>query len=124
MFFYTLARRRPDFMKQEIVAAVRKQLGPDYDVGKHFTPTYNPWDQRLCLAPDGDLFDAIRTGKASVVTDQIDTFIETGLQLCSGERLDADIIVTATGLNLKIMGGIEIVVDGALVDPARALLYK
>src|SRR3954462_8523338 len=101
MFFYTLARRRPDFMKQEILAAVRKQLGPDYDVGKHFTPSYSPLDQRLCLAPDGDLFEALRAGKASVVTEQIETFTETVLQLLSGEQLDADIIVTATGLTLK-----------------------
>src|SRR3954467_8812100 len=124
LFFYTLARRRPDFMKQKIVAAVRKQLGPDYDVGKHFTPSYKPWDQRLCLAPDGDLFAALRAGKASVVTDRIDTFTETGLQLGSGEQLDADIIVTATGLNLKVLGGIPLVVDGALVDPSKALFYK
>src|SRR3954454_12500796 len=101
MFFYTLARRRPEFMKRKILAAVRRQLGADYDVDRHFRPTYNPWDQRLCVAPDGDFFEAIRAGKASVVTDQIDTFTETGLQLRSGEQLDADIIVTATGLKLK-----------------------
>jgi cation diffusion facilitator CzcD-associated flavoprotein CzcO len=103
---------------------VQQQLGPDSDVGKHFTPSYNPWDQHLCLAPDGDLFAAIRTGKASVVTDQIDTFTETGLQLRSGKQVDADIVVTATGLNLKVMGGIQIIVDGAPVDPSKALLYK
>jgi monooxygenase len=123
-FFYTLARRRPELMKRKILGAVRKQLGPDYDVGKHFTPTYNPWDQRLCLAPDGDFFEGIRAGKASVVTDQIDTFTETGLQLRSGERLEADIVVTATGLDLTILGGIEVVVDGAAVDLSKALLYK
>ena len=111
-------------MKQKMLRAVQKQLGPDYDVGRHFTPTYNPWDQRLCLAPDGDLFAAIRARKASVVTDQIDTFTKTGLQLCLGERLDADIIVTATGLTLKVLGGIHVVVDGAPVDLSKALLYK
>src|SRR3954466_3204572 len=124
LFFYTLARRRPELMKRKILAAVRKQLGRDYNIGKHFTPTYIPWDQRLCLAPDGDFFEAIRTGKASVVTDEIDTFTETGLQLRSGERLEADIIVTATGLTLKVLGGIHVVVDGAPVDLSKALLYK
>jgi monooxygenase len=124
MFFYPLARRRPEFMKQKILGAVRKQLGADYDIAKHFTPTYNPWDQRLCVAPDGDFFEAIRAGKASVATDQIDTFTEAGLQLRSGEQLDADIIVTATGLKLKVIGGIEIIVDGARVDLSKALLYK
>ena len=124
LFFYTLARRRPEFMKQKILRAVRKQLDADYDVDRHFRPTYNPWDQRLCVAPDGDFFAAIRAGKASVVTDQIDTFTETGLELRSGEPLDADLIVTATGLKLKAVGGIEIIVDSARVDLSKALLYK
>src|SRR5215218_6329293 len=99
-------------MKRKMLGAVRNQLGADYDIAKHFTPTYNPWDQRLCVAPDGDFFQAIRAGRASVVTDQIDTFTETGLQLRSGERLEADIILTATGLTLKVLGGIHVVVDG------------
>src|SRR5215218_3446576 len=111
-------------MKRKMLGAVRNQLGADYNVGTHFTPSYNPWDQRLCVAPDGDFFQAIRAGQASVVTDQIDTFTETGLQLRSGERLDADIVVTATGLKLKVVGGIEIVVDGTRVDLSKALLYK
>ena len=86
-------------MKNAAPAACAK-LGPDYDVGTHFTPRYNPWDQRLCLVPDSDLFHAIRRGKASVVTDHIETFTETGIKLKSGEELEADIIVTATGLML------------------------
>ena len=103
---------------------VRKELGPDYDVDKHFTPSYNPWDQRLCLVPDSDLFNSINNGSATVVTDHIDTFTETGIQLKSGEHLDADIIVTATGLQLIMMGGAEISVDGASVDFAKLWTYK
>jgi cation diffusion facilitator CzcD-associated flavoprotein CzcO len=124
MFFYGLARRRPDFMKRRILDEVQKALGPDYDVGKHFTPRYDPWDQRLCVIPDADLFVAIREGSVSVVTDEIDTFTETGLQLRSGERLDADIIVTATGLRVKMLGGMRIVVDGVPVDVSKTLAYK
>ncbi|HYM01944.1 MAG TPA: NAD(P)/FAD-dependent oxidoreductase, partial [Stellaceae bacterium] len=116
MYFYNLARRKPDFAKRMILREAQKQLGPDYDVAKHFTPSYDPWDQRLCLVPDADLFRSIRSGKASVVTDQIDTFTETGIQLRSGEHLDADIIVTATGLKMKMLGGMQIVVDGAPVQ--------
>ena len=105
MYFYNLSRRKPERVKQEILRLVREQLGPDFDVQKHFTPRYNPWDQRLCLVPDADLFVAIRSGKAAVVTDEIDTFTETGIQLRSGDLLQADIIVTATGLKLKCLGG-------------------
>ena len=86
---------------------MRQKLGPDYDVEKHFTPRYNPWDQRLCLVPDADLFRAIRRGKASVVTDQIETFTETGIKLKSGAELEADIVVTATGLELQLLGGVD-----------------
>jgi len=124
MYFYGLSRRKPDYMKQGILNLVRKELGPDYDVEKHFSPRYNPWDQRLCLVPDSDLFAVIREGKASIVTDEIDTFTETGLRLRSGQELDADIIVTATGLKLKLLGGMRIVVDGAPVDMSRTLGYK
>jgi cation diffusion facilitator CzcD-associated flavoprotein CzcO len=99
-------------------------LGPDYDIGTHFTPRYNPWDQRLCLVPDGDLFNAIREKRASVVTSQIDTFTEKGVRLQDGSELEADIIVTATGLNLQVLGGLEVSVDGRTVDFARALNYK
>ncbi len=123
MFFYNLARRRPDIFKRMIAKGNRKQLGPDFDL-KHFTPQYNPWDQRLCLAPNADIFRAIRGGRASVVTDQIESFTETGLRLKSGEHLDADIIVTATGLVLKLMSGMQFFVDGSPVNLPRTLVYK
>jgi monooxygenase len=124
MVFYHFARLSPDLTKRMILRAVQRQLGPDYDTGTHFTPRYNPWDQRLCLVPDADFFKAIRSGKASVVTDHIDAFTETGLRLRSGERLDADILVTATGLKVTLMGGMQIVVDGASVDLSKTLFYK
>ena len=123
MFFYKLARSRPAIMKRLIAKGVKKELGEQFDI-KHFTPSYNPWDQRLCLVPDSDLFRAIREGRASVVTDQIESFTETGLQLKSGERLDADIIVTATGLVLTLMAGLRLVVDGAPVDMSKTMAYK
>jgi len=123
MFFYKLARSRPDVFKRMLRKGVRHQLGEQYDI-KHFTPQYNPWDQRLCLVPDSDLFNAIRDGRATVVTDHIDSFTETGLLLKSGEHLDADIIVTATGLVLKLMSGLQLVVDGAPVDMSKTITYK
>ena len=124
MYIYRLSKRKPEMMKTALINLVREQLGSDYDVDKHFTPRYNPWDQRLCLVPDADLFAVIREGKASVVTDEIESFTETGLLLRSGERLDADIIVTATGLRVKLMGGMEVAVDGAPVDLSKTLTYK
>ena len=124
MYVYRLSKRKPEMMKTALINLVRAQLGPDYDVDKHFTPNYNPWDQRLCLVPDADLFAAIRAGKASVVTDEIEAFTETGLLLRSGKRLDADIIVTATGLRVKLMGGMEVAVDGVPVDLSKTLIYK
>ncbi|MEO8436565.1 MAG: NAD(P)/FAD-dependent oxidoreductase [Pyrinomonadaceae bacterium] len=123
MVFYNLARSRPDLFKRMMARGVRNHLGEQYDL-KHFTPKYNPWDQRLCLVPDSDLFNAIRDGRATVVTDQIETFTETGLQLKSGEHLDADIIVTATGLVLKLMSGLQLTVDGAPVDLSQTITYK
>ncbi len=123
LFFYNLARRRPNVFKWMLARGVRHQLGDEYDL-KHFTPKYNPWDQRLCLVPDSDLFKAINERKAAVVTDQIETFTETGLQLKSGEHLDADIIVTATGLVLRLMSGLQLNVDGALVDLSKKFTYK
>ncbi len=123
IFFYNLARRRPSLMKRLIARGVKKELGENFEV-KHFAPNYNPWDQRLCLVPDSDLFRAIREGSASVVTDEIETFTETGLHLKSGEHLDADIIVTATGLVLKLMAGLQLIVDGAPVDLSKTLVYK
>ncbi|MEO8193641.1 MAG: NAD(P)/FAD-dependent oxidoreductase [Gemmatimonadales bacterium] len=123
MFFYELARSKPEYFKKMVRNGVRKQLGPSYDL-KHFTPEYNPWDQRLCLIPDANLFNSIRSGKASVATDHIDTFTEKGIKLRSGEVLEADVIVTATGLNLKLMSGLQLVVDGAPVDLSRTMTYK
>jgi cation diffusion facilitator CzcD-associated flavoprotein CzcO len=122
MFFYALARGRPEFFKRMVMKGVRHKLGPEYE--KHFTPSYNPWDQRLCLVPDADLFKSLAAGKASVVTDQIRTFDEKGIELESGTRLDADIVVTATGLKLVLMNGLQLVVDGAQVDLSKKMTYK
>lgn len=124
MYFYRLARQRPDATKQMILRMTRAQLGPNYDVEKHFSPQYDPWDQRLCLAPDANLFAAMRSGKASVVTDHIETFTETGILLRSGDELPADIIVTATGLVMKVMSGVQLMVDGVAVDVAKTMTYK
>ncbi len=123
-FFYRIARKKPQQTKERIVQMVRDQLGPDYDIAKHFTPSYNPWDQRICLVPDADLFAAIREGRASVVTDHIDRFEADGIRLKSGELLPADIIVTATGLDMQLMGGVPFSVDGQRVEPAKSLGYK
>jgi monooxygenase len=123
-FFYRRTRTHPEEVKGKLLHLVRKALGPDYDVEQHFTPSYNPWDQRLCLVPNGDLFEAIRSGQASVVTDRIQRFTETGIQLGSGRTLEADIIVTATGLNLVVLGEMQFVVDGAPVDFSETWTYK
>ncbi|WP_304176207.1 NAD(P)/FAD-dependent oxidoreductase [Phenylobacterium aquaticum] len=124
MYFYNFARKNPEQVKKSIIGMVREQLGPDYDVDTHFTPTYNPWDQRLCLVPDADLFAALKAGSASVVTDHIAAFTPTGIKLKSGQDLDADIIVTATGLVLKALNGLELTVDGRRVEAAKTLSYK
>ena len=123
MGFYAFCRRSPDRARRFLVEQARRQLRGASDLA-HFTPSYRPWDQRLCLVPDGDLFEAVRDGRASVVTDHIETFTEGGLALRSGAHLDADLIVTATGLQLKFFGGISVEVDGARVDPSRLLVYK
>ena len=123
-FFYKLARSRPEKVKERMVGMVREHLGPDYDVDTHFTPKYNPWDQRVCLVPDSDLFDSIKDGSASVETDLIDRFDETGIVLKSGKHLDADIIVTATGLDLVFLGKVNFVVDGQPIVPHELLNYK
>jgi cation diffusion facilitator CzcD-associated flavoprotein CzcO len=123
-FVYQQSRVKPAQLKARLLKMVRAELGPGYDVAKHFTPSYNPWDQRLCLVPNGDLFRAIRLGKASVVTDEIDTFTATGIRLRSGEELPADIVVTATGLRLVTLGEMDFVVDGEPVDFARTWTYK
>ncbi len=124
MVFFGLSRRRPELIKTLIRKGVRSALGPDYDVDTHFTPRYNPWDQRMCLVPDADLFKVIRQGRASVVTDEIRTFTEKGLALASGAELEADVIVTATGLNLLAMGGIQATVDDRRIDVSKSLSYK
>ena len=121
---YNKTRTDPDKVKQLLLGGIKMELGADYDIDKHFTPTYNPWDQRLCLVPNGDFFKAMREGKASVVTDHIASFTETGIQLASGEHLDADIIVTATGLELVTLGEMDFLVDGNQVDFAKTWTYK
>jgi cation diffusion facilitator CzcD-associated flavoprotein CzcO len=114
----------PEKVKAELLAGVRAYLGPDYDIDAHFTPSYRPWRQRIAFVPDGDLFRGIRSGKASVVTDEIERFTEKGIKLKSGKELLADIIVTATGLVVRLMGGMELVVDGKAVNPGATLSYK
>jgi monooxygenase len=121
---YRRTRTDPDGVKAKLIGMARRELGPDYDVDAHFTPGYNPWDQRLCLLPNGDLFKAIRSGKASVVTGRIDSFTETGVRVASGEELAADIVVTATGLQLVTLGEMDFVVDDAPVDFSRTWSYK
>jgi cation diffusion facilitator CzcD-associated flavoprotein CzcO len=122
--FYQLSRRRPHLAKAMIRKGAIRQLPPGYDVDTHFRPRYQPWDQRLCLIPDGDLFTAIRAGKVSVVTDQIAELTETGLRLASGAELEADIVVTATGLRLLAVGGIQLNVDGRDVRLPETMAYK
>jgi cation diffusion facilitator CzcD-associated flavoprotein CzcO len=122
--FFQLSRRRPELVKRWIRKGVQRSLPPGYDVDKHFKPRYDPWDQRMCLVPDGDLFRAISSGDASVVTDRIATFTERGIELESGEELEADAIVTATGLNLLFLGGMRLAVDGEEVDVSSKMAYK
>jgi cation diffusion facilitator CzcD-associated flavoprotein CzcO len=123
-FFYRLSRRRPKLVKRLLIRNVAKQLPDGYDVARHFTPTYDPWDQRVCLTPGGDLFRAISSGRASVVTDTIETFTERGIRLASGDELEADIVVTATGLDLLALGGIVVDVDGQRMEAGDRLVYK
>jgi cation diffusion facilitator CzcD-associated flavoprotein CzcO len=122
--FFELSRRRPRWIKGLLRRGVEKALPPGYDIDTHFKPRYNPWDQRMCLVPDGDLFDAISAGDASIVTDRIETFTEKGLRLASGTELEADLIVTATGLNMRAAGGMAITVDGRDVKLAETVGYK
>jgi cation diffusion facilitator CzcD-associated flavoprotein CzcO len=124
MAFFAYCRRYPASAKRLIVSQARRHLGGRVPVKPHFTPTYKPWDQRLCLVPDADLFDALREGRASVVTDHIETFTEKGLRLKSGAELEADLVVTATGLNLKFLGGISVEVDGKRIEPNETMVYK
>lgn len=124
MFFFQLAWRRPERVSERMVGMAAAQLGPGFDVARHFTPRYKPWDQRVCLVPDGDLFREIRDGRASVVTDTIERFTEDGIVLASGQTLPADIIVTATGLRLNMLGDIALNVDGQPRVPAELMTYK
>lgn len=120
---YRQTRTKPEKVRAKLLDMVRKEL-PAADVDEHFTPTYNPWDQRLCLVPNSDLFEALRSDKASVVTAQIDRFTEAGIRLADGTELEADIIVTATGLELVTLGEVDVVVDGEPVDFSRTWTYK
>jgi cyclohexanone monooxygenase len=124
MFLYQLARSRPEQMKKRIIDMAREQLNPQFDVDTHFTPRYNPWDQRMCLVPDGDLFQQLREGHASVVTDGIECFTRRGLKLISGDELPADIVVVATGLELNVLGDVAVSVDGRRCDLGEAMAYK
>ena len=124
LFMFRTARRRPERFKKALIDMVRTELGAEYDVATHFTPSYNPWDQRLCLVPDSDLFDSIRSGKAHVVTDKIDHFTEHGIKLASGRELKADIVVTATGLRMQVMSGLTLSIDGEVVKPGQTMSYK
>ncbi|MBV9097210.1 MAG: NAD(P)/FAD-dependent oxidoreductase [Frankiaceae bacterium] len=124
MFSYQLSKRKPGAMKAIIRKGLEKNLPDGYDIDTHFSPRYDPWDQRLYVVPDGDLFRAISSGRASVVTDTIETFTETGVRLCSGNELDADIVVTATGLNMLVLGGMRITVDDREVKFSETVGYK
>ncbi|MGE3250859.1 MAG: flavin-containing monooxygenase [Hyphomonadaceae bacterium] len=123
MYFYNMARKHPEKTKERMLEMAKKELDAQI-VDAHFTPTYNVWDQRVCLVPDADLFAAIREDRASVVTDHIERFAENGIQLKSGQTLDADIVVTATGLKLNVLGDVQLSVDGEAVDLAKRLTFK
>ena len=124
MYVYRLCKRSPQRMRELLLGGIRQALGPKADIATHFTPRYNPWEQRLCLVPDGDFFKAINNGRASVVTDHIELFTEAGVKLQSGATLDADIIVSATGLKLAMLGNTALYVDGQRVEPSRTVNYK
>ncbi len=122
--FFELSQRRPKVVKRMLRKGLERELPPGYDLDTHFTPRYNPWDQRLCLVADGDLFAAVRNGKASIVTDEVDRFAADGIVLKSGDQIDADIVVSATGLEVLFIGGVEVSVDGTPLDVASKLAYK
>jgi cation diffusion facilitator CzcD-associated flavoprotein CzcO len=124
MAFYAYCRKRPEQAKELLVGQVKRYMRGQVDVDQHFTPSYKPWDQRICLVPDGDLFRVLRKGKASVVTDHIETFEENGIRLRSGKMLEADLIVTATGLKLRFLGGVDVDVDGRKIEPSKTMAYK
>lgn len=124
IYIFKMSRKRPRMVKKYLLDLVRQELGDEYDVATHFTPSYNPWDQRLCAVPEGDLFSAIREERAEVVTDHIKRFTEAGILLESGRELEADIVVMATGLNMKFMGGAQLTVDGVDIDPGQLYVYR
>lgn len=124
MFLFGFAKRYPGRMKRYLIKHVGKRLQPGFDVATHFTPGYGPWDQRLCLVPDDDLFEALNAGRAEIATDLVDTFYSDGIRLKSGRELGADLVVTATGLTLEVFNGIAIEVDGTPVNPAETFMYK
>jgi cation diffusion facilitator CzcD-associated flavoprotein CzcO len=121
---YKGSKRWPRAARRVLVADARRRLPKGYDVDTHFNPAYDPWDQRMCIVPDGDLFEAVAGGRASIATGHIDRFTPEGIRLTSGELLEADVVVTATGLNLKPLGGIALSVDGAPVDLPETTIYK
>jgi monooxygenase len=124
MLFYGIARQQPEKTKQRIIDLMTPELPNTFDIATHFTPTYKPWDQRICLVPDSDLFVAIKEGKADVATDHIDHFVADGIALKSGKKLDADIIVTATGIELQVLSGMEVIVNGDKIDFGDTFSYK
>ena len=124
MYIFRLCRRRPAFVKDRLIKLVQGQLDAGYDVATHFTPRYNPWEQRLCLVPDGDFFKAVKAQRVSIVTDHIKHFTPTGLMLESGKELPADVVVTATGLNLRMTGGLAVTVDGRAIAANELVSYK
>ncbi|HWA60347.1 MAG TPA: NAD(P)/FAD-dependent oxidoreductase [Caulobacteraceae bacterium] len=124
LFFFRMARRKPAAVKKQIIDMVRAELGPDYPVDRDFTPAYNPWDQRLCLVPDADLFKAIKAGRTSVVTDHIARFTPKGIETKGGQLLEADIVVAATGLDLQLLSGLQVTVDGRPVKLSDGFSYK
>ena len=123
-WFFQKCRKFPKKVKEFLIKQVREELGPNYDIETHFTPKYNPWEQRMCLVPNGDFFNAINAGKASVITDHIDRFTKKGIKLKSGDEVEADLIVTATGLNLEVCNGIKLEVDNNEVDISKTMTYK
>ncbi len=124
MFYYHLARTRPAIFRKALREEAERQLGVDFPIDVHFSPRYQPWDERLCMAPDGDLFSVLREGRATIVTDQIERFDATGVVLASGARLDADIVVAATGLRMSLLTGVTLVVDGVIVELGQTMIYK
>jgi cyclohexanone monooxygenase len=124
MVYFQLARQQPAFLKKYLIGMVRQALGPGFDVRTHFTPRYNPWTQRVCALPDGDLFKALKAGRASVVTDEVAHFTPEGVVLQNGQPLSADIVVVATGLQLNVLGDVAFSVDGVPFEPGQAFSYK